>query len=42
MNDAGANNKNGLLEKGRSGILHVIFGRSGTDFDSADLDVSGL
>ena len=28
MNDAGANNKNGLLEKGRSGILHVIFGRS--------------
>ena len=28
MNDAGANNKNGLLEKGRSGVLHVIFGRS--------------
>lgn len=26
MNDAGANNKNGLLEKGRSGILHVILG----------------
>ena len=28
MNDAGANNKNGLLEKGRSSVLHVIFGRS--------------